>query len=104
MYKMCTLDTVKIKSKSVEISSVERPRASASMLLRQSSFKGFGQLADTSMFKRQSSLRLNDLPSTVDRHNQLHSPNSTNSTNLSTGILKSAISKKYYFIVKIFKL
>jgi numb len=67
-------------SRSIETAAVERPRPSASMLLRQSSFKGFGQLADTSMFKRQSSLRINDLPSTVDRQKQLHNVTMDSST------------------------
>ena len=62
-------------------SAVERPRASADMLNRQASFRGFNRLADNSPFKRNYSLRLNDLPSNVARQIQLqqlgHSLDST---------------------------
>jgi hypothetical protein len=75
-YVLCCLGSVAVKpSRSIETVSVERPKASANMLLRGSSFKGVGHLADTSMFKRQSSLRVNDLPSTVDRQKQLPTHN-----------------------------
>ncbi|XP_064484886.1 protein numb-like isoform X2 [Ornithodoros turicata] len=48
--------------------AIERPHATASMLQRQGSFRGFGgSLSQTSPFKRQLSLRLNDLPSTLER-------------------------------------
>lgn len=48
--------------------AVERPHATPFMLQRQGSFRGFSQLNQTSPFKRQLSLRLNDLPSNVERH------------------------------------
>ena len=35
--------------------------------LRQASFRGLGKLSDSSPFKRQFSLRLNELPSTLAR-------------------------------------
>lgn len=48
--------------------AIERPHATPSMLQRQGSFRGFGgSLSQTSPFKRQLSLRLNDLPSTLER-------------------------------------
>lgn len=37
---------------------IQRPRASVDMLQRQSSFRGFSKLAETSPFKRQLSLQL----------------------------------------------
>lgn len=48
--------------------AVERPHATPFMLQRQGSFRGFSQLNQTSPFKRQLSLRLNELPSNVERH------------------------------------
>ena len=49
-------------------SAVARPRPSDLMYLRQASFRGgFGQLSGSSPFKRQFSLRLNELPSTLAR-------------------------------------
>lgn len=50
--------------------AIERPHATASMLQRQGSFRGFQQLAQ-SPFKRQMSLRYADLPSTLERQRSL---------------------------------
>ena len=47
--------------------AVARPKASDLMYLRQASFRGLGKLSDSSPFKRQFSLRLNELPSTLAR-------------------------------------
>lgn len=47
--------------------AIERPHATVSMLQRQGSFRGFGSLSQTSPFKRQLSLRLNELPSNIER-------------------------------------
>jgi len=47
--------------------AVARPRASDLMYLRQASFRGLGQLSGSTPFKRQWSLRLNELPSTLAR-------------------------------------
>jgi len=47
--------------------AIARPKASDLMYLRQASFRGLGQLSGSSPFKRQHSLRLNDLPSTLAR-------------------------------------
>lgn len=47
--------------------AIERPHATATMLERQGSFRGLGSLGSTSPFKRQMSLRLNDLPSNAER-------------------------------------
>ena len=47
--------------------AVARPKVSDLMYLRQASFRGFGQLSGNSPFKRQFSLRLNELPSTLAR-------------------------------------
>ena len=53
------------------VNAVERPRPSADVLNRQASFRGFGKLADNSPFKKQYSLRLNELPSNLQRQQQL---------------------------------
>jgi numb-like protein len=47
--------------------AIERPRATPSMLERQGSFRGFTQIGAQSPFKRQMSLRINDLPSNAER-------------------------------------
>lgn len=47
--------------------AVSRPHATDLMLARQTSFKGLAQLGQNSPFKRQLSLRLNDLPSNLER-------------------------------------
>ena len=51
--------------------AVQRPHASADMLERQGSFRGFTRLAESSPFKRNISLRLNELPSTLERQRQV---------------------------------
>ncbi|XP_014471076.1 PREDICTED: protein numb isoform X3 [Dinoponera quadriceps] len=47
--------------------AIERPHATPSMLERQGSFRCFTQLNQASPFKRQLSLRVNDLPSNLER-------------------------------------
>jgi hypothetical protein len=47
--------------------AIERPHATPSMLERQGSFRGFNALNQASPFKRQMSLRISDLPSTMER-------------------------------------
>lgn len=47
--------------------AIERPHATPSMLERQGSFRGFTGLSQASPFKRQLSLRLSELPSTLER-------------------------------------
>ena len=54
--------------------AVQRPHATDQMLQRQGSFRIFNKLQDTSPFKRQMSLRLNDLPSTLERYQELSEP------------------------------
>ena len=50
--------------------AVQRPHATQNLLLRQGSFRGFSKLQETtSPFKRTLSLRLNELPSTLQRQN-----------------------------------
>lgn len=49
--------------------AVQRPKATSDMLIRQGSFRGFDKLQESSPFKRTTSLRLNDLPSTLQRQN-----------------------------------
>lgn len=51
--------------------AVNRPHASQDMLARQGSFRGFSKLNQTSPFKRQLSLRLNELPSNLERTRSL---------------------------------
>eukprot|EP00918_Siedleckia_nematoides_P051315 GHVU01112299.1.p1 GENE.GHVU01112299.1~~GHVU01112299.1.p1 ORF type:complete len:537 (+),score=43.10 GHVU01112299.1:265-1875(+) len=55
--------------------AVERPHATDLMIQRQTSFRGFQKLAESSPFKRQLSLRLNELPSTLERQQQLGKEN-----------------------------
>uniref|UniRef100_A0A3B3QHK1 Protein numb homolog n=1 Tax=Paramormyrops kingsleyae TaxID=1676925 RepID=A0A3B3QHK1_9TELE len=47
--------------------AIPRRHATAEALARQGSFRAFPTLSQTSPFKRQLSLRMNDLPSTVQR-------------------------------------
>lgn len=47
--------------------AIERPRATPSMLERQGSFRAFSTIGAQSPFKRQMSLRINDLPSNAER-------------------------------------
>ena len=55
------------------VAAVPRPQASSQMLERQGSFRGFSKLSETSPFKRQLSLRMNELPSTLDRQKNMYS-------------------------------
>ncbi|CAG9862351.1 unnamed protein product [Phyllotreta striolata] len=56
--------------------AIERPHATPSMLQRQGSCRGFSTLGENSPFKRQMSLRVNDLPSNTARINSYKSPTS----------------------------
>lgn len=56
------------QAKSYNPFAIERPHATPSMLERQGSFRGFTQIGAQSPFKRQMSLRINDLPSNAERH------------------------------------
>ncbi|KAI1285011.1 Protein numb [Halotydeus destructor] len=47
--------------------AIQRPHATPQLLERQGSFRGFNNLNQASPFKRQLSLRLNDLPSNLER-------------------------------------
>ncbi|XP_055379325.1 protein numb [Condylostylus longicornis] len=47
--------------------AIERPHATPSMLERQGSFRVLGTIGSQSPFKRQMSLRINDLPSNAER-------------------------------------
>lgn len=55
------------KSTPVNPFAIERPHATPDMLERQGSFRGLSQLGNNSPFKRQMSLRVNDLPSNAER-------------------------------------
>ncbi|KAI4460685.1 numb [Holotrichia oblita] len=57
--------------------AIERPHATPSMLQRQCSFRGLGTLGQNSPFKRQMSLRVNDLPSNTERINAYKSATSS---------------------------
>ena len=50
--------------------AVARPKATDTMLQRQTSFRGFNPLQNASPFKRQVSLRMTELPSTLARQQQ----------------------------------
>lgn len=58
--------------------AIDRPHATPSMLERQGSFRGFTSLNSQSPFKRQMSLRLNELPSTAERQKSFLDPITTN--------------------------
>ncbi|XP_053210604.1 protein numb-like isoform X2 [Panonychus citri] len=62
--------------------AIERPHATPQLLQRQGSYRGLGGLSQTSPFKRQLSLRLNDLPSNLER-TRSHSLESSSSDNFS---------------------
>ncbi|XP_063921580.1 protein numb isoform X2 [Zophobas morio] len=59
--------------------AIERPHATPSMLQRQGSCRGFSTLGQNSPFKRQMSLRVNELPSNTARLNAYKSPTSPTS-------------------------
>lgn len=50
--------------------AIERPHATPQLLERQGSFRGFSALSSASPFKRQLSLRLTELPSTLARQSR----------------------------------
>lgn len=54
--------------------AIERPHATPTMLERQGSFRGFTGLSTQSPFKRQMSLRVNDLPSNAERQKSFLEP------------------------------
>lgn len=54
--------------------AIERPHATPSMLERQGSFRAFNALSTQSPFKRQMSLRINDLPSNAERQKAFLDP------------------------------
>jgi len=64
------LEPVPVK-KSENAFAVQRPHAPVDLLERQGSFRGFEKLSDSSPFKRNISLRLNELPSTLERKGQV---------------------------------
>lgn len=61
--------------------AIERPHATPSMLQRQGSCRGFSTLGQNSPFKRQMSLRVNELPSNTARLNSYKSPTSPTNSN-----------------------
>lgn len=67
---MCYVEPVPVR-KIENPYAVQRPHASVDMLERQGSFRGFTRLAESSPFKRNISLRLNELPSTLERQRQV---------------------------------
>ena len=82
-------------SASANTHAIERPHAPVKMLERQGSFRGFTQLANHSPFKRQLSLRLNDLPSNLQRTQ--HPQNmDIQSGAVSNGVTASGQSSHFY--------
>lgn len=63
-----------MQSKAFNPFAIERPHATPSMLERQNSFRGFNALGASSPFKRQMSLRINDLPSNAERQRAFLEP------------------------------
>lgn len=78
--------------------AIERPHATPSMLERQGSFRAFSTIGSQSPFKRQMSLRINDLPSNTERKNYLISSNgaggSSQKNTLGTGNVLNATSNR----------
>jgi numb-like protein len=77
------------------IHAIERPHAPTKMLERQGSFRGFSQLSNHSPFKRQLSLRLNELPSNLQRtqqNNIFTTQSATNNLNASGSSVVSSSS------------
>ncbi|XP_055541105.1 protein numb isoform X2 [Wyeomyia smithii] len=70
-------------SKPVNPFAIERPHATPSMLERQGSFRGFTQIGQASPFKRQMSLRINDLPSNAERQRAFLEPTTPHRTTVS---------------------
>lgn len=65
--------------------AIARPHATPLMLQRQGSFRVFQHLNQSSPFKRQLSLRLNDLPSNLERTRSMSlDNNASNNTNVIT--------------------
>ena len=79
------------------IGAVERPHASLQMLERQGSFRGFQKLSESSPFKRQLSLRVNELPSTLERQKNTYS-NGINNMNGPTGKTPGNIIYSFGFL------
>ncbi|XP_018324741.1 protein numb [Agrilus planipennis] len=59
--------------------AIERPHATPGMLARQGSCRGFSTIGQSSPFKRQMSLRVNDLPSNTERLNAFLAAANSNS-------------------------
>lgn len=68
------------KSSSANPFAIERPHATPGMLQRQGSCRGFSTIGQNSPFKRQMSLRVNELPSNTARLNAYKSPTSPTNT------------------------
>ena len=64
--------------------AIERPHATPQLLERQGSFRGFSSLSSASPFKRQLSLRLNELPSNLERYNRSSSLAANKTGNINT--------------------
>lgn len=67
------IDVPNVKNPPVNPFAIERPHATESMLIRQGSCRTFSTLGQNSPFKRQMSLRINDLPSNTARLNTYQS-------------------------------
>lgn len=73
-----------------------RPKASTDMLQRQGSFRGFSKLQEAvSPFKRSVSLRLGDLPSTLQRQNAVADTSPTKSVSRANTGENFQIPKNY---------
>lgn len=72
------------KSQPVNPFAIERPHATPSMLARQGSCRGFSTIGQNSPFKRQMSLRVNDLPSNAERLSAYRANGTTSPTDIKT--------------------
>ncbi|KAL5008827.1 hypothetical protein ScPMuIL_014408 [Solemya velum] len=71
-----------------------RPKASTDMLQRQGSFRGFSKLQEAvSPFKRSVSLRLGDLPSTLQRQNAVADTSPTKSVSRANTVTGAPIEE-----------
>lgn len=64
--------------------AIERPHATPMMLERQGSFRAFSTIGSQSPFKRQMSLRINDLPSNAERQKAFLAAAAGNALGLNT--------------------
>lgn len=82
--------------------AIPRRHAPIEQLVRQGSFRGFPALSQkNSPFKRQLSLRLNDLPSTLQRKTDFETKNPGEWRHFGSHMLTNADTCWYFYLIKI---